>query len=216
LQSADVVLFDDLVLPGTLDLARREAVKLAVGKRGYKPSCTQEEISSLLVSLARDGKRVVRLKGGDPMIFGRAGEEIAALRAAHIDVEIVPGVTSASAGAAALQTSLTERGRARRLQFITAHAFNGRLPEDFDWRALADPGVTTVVYMGLKTLEPLVRKLIGEGLPADTPAALVARASWPGESRIVGTLSDLPKKVEAAGPTGPCVILIGRAVANAR
>ncbi len=212
LQSADVVLYDDLVLPGSVELARREAQRLNVGKRGYKPSCTQEHITALLVTLAREGKRVVRLKGGDPMIFGRAGEEIAALRAAGVDVEVIPGVTAASAAAASLQTSLTERAVARRLQFITAHARDGKLPEDLDWRALADEGATTAVYMGLKTLPPLVARLLAEGLAPDTPAVLVERASWESERRIASTLADLPATAASSGLIGPCLVLIGRAL----
>ena len=212
LQSADVVLYDDLVLPGSVALARREAQRLNVGKRGYKPSCTQEDITALLVTLAREGKRVVRLKGGDPMIFGRAGEEIAALKAAGVEVEIIPGVTAASAAAASLQISLTERAVARRLQFITAHARDGKLPEDLDWRALADEGATTAVYMGLKTLPPLVARLLAEGLPPDTPAVLVERASWDSERRIAATLADLPATAVSSGLVGPCLVLIGRAL----
>ena len=212
LQSADVVLYDDLVLPGSVDLARREAQRLNVGKRGYKPSCTQEDITAMLVSLAREGKRVVRLKGGDPMIFGRAGEEIAALKAAGVDVEVIPGVTAASAAAASLQVSLTERAVARRLQFITAHARDGKLPEDLDWRALADEGATTAVYMGLKTLPPLVARLLAEGLAPDTPAVIVERASWESERRIASTLADLPATAANSGLVGPCLVLIGRAL----
>lgn len=214
LQSADVVLYDDLILPGALDLARREATKLNVGKRGYKPSCTQEDICATMVALAKEGKRVVRLKGGDPMIFGRAGEEIAALRAAGVDVEVIPGVTSASAAAASLHASLTERVTARRLQFITAHTRHGKLPEDLDWRALADPGATTAVYMGLKTLAALSARLIAEGLPPETPAILVERVAWEGERRVAGTIADLPGKAAAAAPTGPCMVLIGAAFAG--
>ncbi len=212
LQSADVILYDDLVLTGTLELARREATKINVGKRGYKPSCTQEDICATMIELAHAGKRVVRLKGGDPMIFGRAGEEIAALHAADISVEIIPGVTSASAAAAALQTSLTERATARRLQFITAHAQHGKLPDDLDWRALVDSGATTAVYMGLKTLAPLCARLIAEGMPPATPAILIERVTWEGEQRIVGTIADLPEKAAAAALSGPCITLIGAAL----
>ena len=212
LQSADVVLYDDLVLPGSVALARREAQRLNVGKRGYKPSCTQEDITALLVNLAREGKRVVRLKGGDPMIFGRAGEEIAALKAAGVDVEVIPGVTAAAAAAASLQTSLTERAVARRLQFITAHARDGKLPEDLDWRALADEGATTAVYMGLKTLPPLVARLLAEGLAPDTPTVIVERASWDSERHVVSTLADLPATAVSSGLVGPCLVLIGRAM----
>ena len=215
LQSADVVLYDDLILPGALDLARREATKLNVGKRGYKPSCTQEDICATMVALARAGKRVVRLKGGDPMIFGRAGEEVAALRAAGIAVEVIPGVTAASAAAASLQTSLTERVVARRLQFITAHTRHGKLPDDLDWRALADPGATTAVYMGLKTLGVLCEKLLAGGLAPDTPAILIEKVSWADERRVAGTITDLPAKATAAGFAGPCIVLFGAAWAAA-
>lgn len=209
LQSADVVLYDDLVSPMTLDAARREATKIAVGKRGYKPSCTQEDITALLISLARDGKRVVRLKGGDPMIFGRAGEEIAAVVAAGIPVEIVPGVTAAAGAAASLGLSLTERELSRRVQFITAHARDGKLPQDLSWPALTDPRATTVVYMGVKTLSALATRLLAEGMDPSTPAILVERASWADETRMRGTIATLPALVADLNPSGPCLVLIG-------
>ncbi len=128
LQSADVVLYDDLVAPAVLDVARREARKMLVGKTGYKPSCKQDDINALMVSLAKQGKRVVRLKGGDPMVFGRAGEEISAARNAGIPVEVVPGISAAQGASSRLAVSLTHRDHARRLQFITAHARDGKLP----------------------------------------------------------------------------------------
>ncbi len=215
LQSADVVLYDDLVSPRTVNAARREATRIAVGKRGYKPSCTQEDITALLVSLASEGKRVVRLKGGDPMIFGRAGEEIAGVLAAGIPIEIVPGVTAAAGAAASLGMSLTERETARRVQFITAHARNGRLPDDLAWTALTDPRATTVVYMGVKTLPVLVARLLAEGLDPHTPAIVVERATWPDERRIIGSIAELPEKIAAANPAGPCLVLIGAALAGA-
>lgn len=214
LQSADVVLYDDLVSPETVAAARREAVKINVGKRGYKPSCTQADISDLLVSLAREGRRVVRLKGGDPMIFGRAGEEIEPVRAAGIPLEIVPGVTAAAGAAASLGISLTERDVARRVQFITAHARDGRLPQDLGWSALTDPRATTVVYMGVRTLQALSEKLIAEGLSPDTPALLVERATWMDERRTRGTIASLPALAAAAAPAGPCLVLIGAALAR--
>ena len=151
LRSADVILFDDLVAPEILDFARREAKRMLVGKTGYRPSCKQDDINALMVALAKAGKRVVRLKSGDPMIFGRAGEEIEALERAGIPFEIVPGITAAQGAAASLKVSLTQRGRARRVQFITGHAHDGRLPEDLDLAALADPQRTTAVYMPLGT-----------------------------------------------------------------
>ncbi|MCX7900268.1 MAG: uroporphyrinogen-III C-methyltransferase, partial [Methylocystis sp.] len=214
LAGADVVLFDDLVPASILDLARREATRINVGKRGYAPSVRQEEISALLVKLAREGKNVVRLKGGDPLIFGRANEEIAALRDAGFTVDIVPGVTAAFAAAAALGSSLTSRETARRVQFITAHTKDGEFPEDFDWGALADPRATTCVYMGNRTLPALCARLLKEGLPADTPAFVVERASTPQERVISGVVGDLPQKVEGEALAGPVLVLIGTALAG--
>jgi uroporphyrin-III C-methyltransferase / precorrin-2 dehydrogenase / sirohydrochlorin ferrochelatase len=210
LQAADVVLFDDLVSPAIVEMARRESVKIGVGKRGYQPSCRQDDIIARLISLAKEGKRVVRLKGGDPSIFGRANEEIAALEAAGIDIEIVPGVTAALGAAASLKLSLTERDRARRLQFVTAHAENGRLPQDLDWGALCDPTAATAVYMGVRTLPDLTRRLIEHGIDPQTPALLVESATWPNERRIHATIASLAREVAAAKPSGPCLVLIGR------
>jgi uroporphyrin-III C-methyltransferase/precorrin-2 dehydrogenase/sirohydrochlorin ferrochelatase len=214
LQSADVVLFDDLVSPAIVDMARREAARITVGKRGHKPSCGQDEISAMLVSLAREGKKVVRLKGGDPTIFGRANEEIEALRAAGIPFEIIPGVTAASGAAAAAGVSLTERDLARRVQFITAHTREGRLPEDLDWHALADPRATTAVYMGVKTLPALVERLLAGGIAPRTPALFIESATRSDERIIAAPLSDLPVKVAAAGPSGPSLVLIGAAIGH--
>jgi uroporphyrin-III C-methyltransferase/precorrin-2 dehydrogenase/sirohydrochlorin ferrochelatase len=215
LQSADVVLYDDLVSPAIVNMARREAEKIPVGKRGYKPSCRQDHLVSRLVTLASQGKRVVRLKGGDPMIFGRANEEIAALRAARIPIEIIPGVTAALGAAAGLQISLTAREKARRLQFITAHAHDGKLPGDIDWRALCDPRASTVVYMGVKMLDQLAGRLLANGMDPSMPALLVERATCPDECHIFGTIENLAAKVARAEPSGPCLILIGEIFADA-
>ncbi|MFV0280468.1 MAG: siroheme synthase CysG [Rhodoblastus sp.] len=212
LQSADVVLHDDLVAPGVLDFARREAEKIDVGKRGYRASPGQPAISARLVELAEAGKTVVRLKGGDPVVFGRANEEIAAARAAGLDVEIIPGVTAASGAAAALKTSLSDGDLARRIQYVTAHGRDGLLPDNLDWSALVDPGATTVVYMGVRTMPALVRKLIEAGLDPATPAIAVDRATWPDENRIVATLATIAAAVESAAPAGPCLLMIGAAL----
>jgi uroporphyrin-III C-methyltransferase/precorrin-2 dehydrogenase/sirohydrochlorin ferrochelatase len=212
LQSADVVLFDDLVPSAIVEMARREAARITVGKRGHKPSCGQDEISALLVKLAREGKKVVRLKGGDPTIFGRANEEIEALRAAGIPFEIVPGITAASGAAAAAGVSLTERDVARRVQFITAHTKEGRLPDDLDWQALADARATTAVYMGVKTLPMLIERLLASGISPSTPALFVESASRAEERVIAASVLDLPAKVAAAGPSGPGLVLIGTAL----
>jgi uroporphyrin-III C-methyltransferase/precorrin-2 dehydrogenase/sirohydrochlorin ferrochelatase len=215
LQSADVILFDDLVSPAVLELARREAQRINVGKRGHGPSVGQADISALLVTLGLAGKKVVRLKGGDPAVFGRTNEEIAAARAAGIECTIVPGVTAALAAAASLGLSLSERDRARRIQFITAHAADGSLPAGLDWPALVDPGATTAVYMGVKTLPALVRRLLDEGLDPLTPAVMIENASLPRERRFVAELAEMPALVAAAAPTGPCMLLYGRTLDRA-
>lgn len=214
LQSADVILFDHLVSAEILDFARREAKKMLAGKTGHAPSCRQDDINALMISLAKAGRRVVRLKGGDPMIFGRANEEIAALRAAGFEVEIVPGVTAALAAAAAIGASLTSRETARRVQFITAHSKDGVFPEDFDWGALADPRATTAVYMGNRTLPELSRRLIAEGADPATPAFLIERASAPDQRIIKGTIGDLPGRIARETLEGPVMVLIGAALAG--
>lgn len=214
LQTADVILYDDLVSPGVLDFARREAQRINVGKRGHKPSCGQDEISAMLVAFGQAGKVVARLKGGDPLIFGRANEEIAALEAAGVAVEIVPGVTAASGAAAALGTSLTERDLARRVQFVTAHARDGRLPEDLDWAALADSRATTAVYMGVKTLPLLVERLRAAGLAETTPFVMVERATWPGQRVISSTLGKIVEEIAGQTIPGPSLFLIGAALAR--
>jgi uroporphyrin-III C-methyltransferase / precorrin-2 dehydrogenase / sirohydrochlorin ferrochelatase len=214
LQSADVILFDHLVAPDILDFARREAKKMLVGKTGYAPSCRQDDINALMVSLARAGRRVVRLKGGDPMIFGRADEEIAACRAAGIDVEVVPGITTAQAAAGRLKVSLTRRAKARRVQYITGHGRDGKLPDDIDWNSLADPSVTTIVYMPTKTLPELVAKAIEAGLLPTTPAVAMMQATRADEHMIAGTISELPALLAAETSPGAVVVMIGHVFAE--
>src|SRR5262249_12278381 len=147
LQSADVILFDALVSPAVLDFARRDAQKMMVGRTGHGPACKQDDINRLVIALARAGKRVVRLKGGDPMIFGRGGEELAACRAAGLRVDVVPGITAAQGAASRLGVSLTHRSTARRLQYITGHGSDGKLPKDIDWTSVADASATTIVHL---------------------------------------------------------------------
>ena len=212
LQSADVILFDDLVSREVLDFARREARKLLVGKTGFGPSCKQEDINALMVSLARQGKRVVRLKGGDPLIFGRAAEEIDACKAANIAVEVVPGITAAQGAAAKLGLSLTDRKRARRLQYVTGHAKNGALPADLDWRSLADPTATTAIYMPTRTLTALVQRATAEGLDPHTPALAIARATRPDQLVVTATIASLPERVAQTNLAGPVLVMIGRAL----
>ena len=214
LQSADVILIDDLVSPQVLDFARREAKKLMVGKSGHGPACRQGEINDLMIKLAKSGKRVVRLKGGDPMIFGRAGEEIAACRSANIPVEVVPGISAAQGVASRLLVSLTHRAQARRLQYVTGHDRDGRLPADIDWHALADPAATTVVYMPKKSLRELSERAIAQGLHPATPAVAVANATRPDEAIVAGTIGDIADKIEADALDGPLLVMIGRVLAE--
>jgi uroporphyrin-III C-methyltransferase/precorrin-2 dehydrogenase/sirohydrochlorin ferrochelatase len=216
LQEADVILIDNLVAPAILDFARREAKRMMVGKASYGPSCRQDEINAMMISLARSGKRVVRLKGGDPMIFGRAGEEIAACQAAGIPVEVVPGITSAQGAASRLSVSLTQRELARRVQYITAHSANGRLPSDIDWRSVADPSTTTVVYMPKRTLAELAAAALAHGLAPDTPAIAVASATRPDEQVISATIATIAAKLADAAPAGPVLVMIGHALGAAR
>jgi len=209
LQSADVILFDDLVSHEILDFARREAKKMLVGKSGYGPSCKQDDINATMVGLARSGKRVVRLKGGDPMIFGRAGEEIEACRKAGIAVDVVPGITAAQGAASSLGVSLSHRVQARRIQYVTGHAQNGALPGDLDWKSIADPSATTAIYMPTRTFPQLVEKALAQGLDPATPVAAISRATRPDEHVISGTLGDMAARLAAEKPQGPLLVLIG-------
>jgi uroporphyrin-III C-methyltransferase / precorrin-2 dehydrogenase / sirohydrochlorin ferrochelatase len=212
LRTADVVLYDALVTPEVLDFARRESERVLVGKIGYGPACKQTEINRLMIAHARAGKRVVRLKSGDPLIFGRGGEEIADLRAAGIAFDVVPGITAAQGAAARLGVSLTHRDTANRLQFITGHSRDGRLPGNLDWQALADPDATTVVYMANRTLAELRDRLTSHGLPATTPAIAVIRATRPDEHIVRSTIDSLPGDLAQAAISGPCLVLIGGAL----
>jgi uroporphyrin-III C-methyltransferase/precorrin-2 dehydrogenase/sirohydrochlorin ferrochelatase len=210
LQSADVILFDDLVSRDVLDFARREARKMLVGKTGFGPSCKQDDINALMVSLAKQGKRVVRLKGGDPLIFGRAGEEIDACKAANISVEVVPGISAAQGAASRLGIPLTDRKHARRLQYVTGHAKDGQLPKDIDWRSLADPTTTTAIYMPIRTLAALVEKATAEGLDPLTPALAIARATRPDQAVVAAPIGELPAHLAQADLPGPVLVMLGR------
>ena len=210
LQSADVILFDDLVSGDVLDFARREAKKMLVGKTGFGPSCKQSDINALMISLAKQGKRVVRLKGGDPLIFGRAAEEIAACDAANISVEVVPGITAAQGAAAKLGIPLTDRRHARRLQYITGHAKSGQLPSDIDWRALADGATTTAIYMPVKTLAALVTRAVAEGLDPQTPSIAIACATRRNQTTVAAPIGELPTRIAQASLPGPLMVLLGQ------
>jgi uroporphyrin-III C-methyltransferase len=211
LQGADVILYDALVDPRILDHARPEARRIDVGKRCGRHALQQAAINRLIVAHARQGRHVVRLKGGDPFVFGRGGEELESLRAAGVAVEVVPGVTAACAAAASIGVPLTHRGLARSLHFVAGHGADGSLP-GHDWAALIAAGGTIVAYMGLRTLPELAAGLIGAGLPAATPAVAVENASRPDERRVFGALGDLPRRVALLGPTGPTLVMIGDVV----
>src|SRR5271163_2130464 len=215
LHAADVILFDDLVAPEILEFARREAKKMLVGKTGHKASCKQEEINALMVSLAKSGKHVVRLKGGDPMIFGRADEEIDACRAAGIAIEVVPGISTAQAAASRLGVSLTHRRDARRVQFVTAHAENGSLPDNLDWASIADPAATTAVYMPGRTIAEFAERAMAHGLAADTPAIAVAALGRSGERIVKATLGTIASRLSQEAPPTPLLVLIGRTLDRA-
>ncbi len=210
LASADAILFDHLVSDGVLAVCPRRATMISVGKIGHGAHCGQGEINALMIALVRAGKRVVRLKAGDPMIFGRAGEEIEALTAAGIEVEIVPGISAMQAAAASLKVSLTHRARARRLQLITGHSHTGEIPDDLDWRALSDPATTTVVYMGKHWVGVLMARLVESGVEPSCPAAAVLDASRSSERIIRATVATLAKAIEASKSAAQCIILVGK------
>ncbi len=209
LQSADVILFDDLVSDEILELARREAKRMLVGKRGGRESCRQEDINATMVRLAKAGKHVVRLKSGDVAVFGRAGEELAELRRHAIPVAIVPGITAASALAAAFGVSLTHRDHAQALRLVTGHSRKGILPEDLDWTALAAPRATTIFYMGGRTAGAIAARLIAEGASPRTPVAVAAHLSRADETREAGMLADLEAIVARIGYDRPILIGVG-------
>jgi uroporphyrin-III C-methyltransferase len=215
LRSADVVVYDALVSPSIVGLTREGASLEQAGKRGGKPSPSQPDISRRLVDLAREGKRVLRLKGGDPFVFGRGGEELDCLRAAGVPVEIIPGVTAACAAAARLGIPLTHREIARSLHFVTGHGSDGAVPH-LDWRALAGGEGTIAAYMASRTLPIVAARLIEAGLPRATPAVAVENASRPNERHLWGTLAELPAAMTAQNFDGPTLVLIGKVVELAR
>lgn len=213
IEGAEIILHDALVSDEILALVPPSVALIPVGKRGYRPSCPQQNIDALMVRLAGDGYRVVRLKVGDPSVFGRSGEEIATCEAAGIEVSVIPGVTAASAAAADLKISLTHRAHARRLEIVTAHARNGELPDDLDFRALADPAATVVIYMGKARLPAYAGKVLEAGAAPTTPVIAVENAGRCDTRLAQGTLIELPD-MSGLGD-GPVVILTG-AVARAR
>ena len=211
IRAASTIFHDALVGPGILDLASPDARRVYVGKRSGRHSKDQQTIDQLIVAAALAGERVVRLKGGDPSIFGRATEELAACHKAGVRVQVCPGITAASAAAASLATSLTLRGLARKLTFVTAHARAGEVLV-LDWQALADPGASLAIYMGKAAAQEISVQLIRAGLPADTPVALIENASLPNERQLRTRLDLLHLAAASALGDGPAVLLIGEAM----
>ncbi|MGE3916922.1 MAG: siroheme synthase CysG [Hyphomicrobiaceae bacterium] len=210
LQSADVILYDDLVSNDVLELARREAKRMMVGKRGKRDSCRQEDINELMIKLAGQGKYVVRLKCGDPTLFGRAGEELETLAQAGIAVSIVPGITSALAMASRLGVSLTHRDHAQSVRFVTGHGRSGELPEHLDWRGLADPTTTLIVYMGGRTAKAFAARLMAEGLKGGTPVQAVASLTGDDERHMMSSLERIARcGLESWAQDHPVLIGIG-------
>jgi len=209
LQTADAVLFDDLSSGPILAHARAGADMVAVGKRAGRPSPKQDHVSRLLVDYASTGARVVRLKSGDCGLFGRLEEELDALKAAGIGYEIIPGVSSASAAAAAAGIPLTRRMSARRVQFVTGADVSGTLPPDLNWAALADPLATTVVFMGKRSFPALVAGLVAHGLSPDTPALLAESVGHPDQTLTRSTIAALAQTLQDATNSLPGLILYG-------
>jgi uroporphyrin-III C-methyltransferase / precorrin-2 dehydrogenase / sirohydrochlorin ferrochelatase len=211
LRQADVVVYDRLVGPDVLDLVPAATRRIFVGKMRDRHVCPQAEINRLLVELARAGQRVLRLKGGDPFVFGRGGEELEALAAAGIRFQVVPGITAALGCAAYAGIPLTHRAHAETLVFVTGHTREGEL--DLDWSLLARPGQTVVVYMGIKALASLCAKLIEHGLAAATPAALIENGTYEHQRVVTGTLASLPDAAPDPRLAGPSLVIVGAVVA---
>jgi uroporphyrin-III C-methyltransferase len=209
LQRADVVLFDDLASGPVLGHAGARAELIAVGKRARRPSVKQDHVNRLLVDHARTGARVVRLKSGDCGIFGRLEEEMIALDAAGFAYEVIPGVPSACAAAAAAGIPLTRRLTARRVQFVTGADVTGDLPEALNWAALSDPGATTVVYMGKRTFPKLAEGLIAQGMSPETPALLAEAVGHPEQRLQRSTIAALAAQLARDRPDQPALILYG-------
>ncbi|WP_298836749.1 uroporphyrinogen-III C-methyltransferase [uncultured Roseobacter sp.] len=209
LRRADAVLFDDLSSGPILTHARPGADLVGVGKRAGRPSPRQDHVSRLLVDYAREGGRIVRLKSGDSGLFGRLEEELVALRDAGIEYEIIPGVPSAFAAAAACGIPLTRRLTARRVQFVTGHDASGALPGDLDLAALADPTACTVIFMGKRTFPALCTALTDRGLPADTPAILAEAVGTPEQQVTRSTVAELSASLSQDIGSKPALILYG-------
>ena len=210
LEQADVIVYDNLVSSGVLDFASPDAQRIFAGKRRNEHTLRQEQINGLLVQLAREGKRVVRLKGGDPFVFGRGGEEMQELAAHGVDFEVIPGVTAACGVASYAGIPLTPRDHAQGCLFVTGHLKDGSA--NLDWEALVRPNQTVVIYMGLNALPDICRQLMAHGAPATRPIAAVQHGTLSTQQVLTGTLSDLPAKVAGSGFTSPSLLIVGDVV----
>jgi len=207
---ADALVYDNLVSKDILDLARTDAMRIYVGKKAGNHALPQEDINRLLIKLAGQGLKVVRLKGGDPLIFGRGGEERDDILSAGISCEVVPGITAASGMAASTGIPLTHRDHAQTVTFTTGHLRDGTV--NLDWPALARPNQTVVIYMGLGALEIICQQLIEHGMPPDTPAAVVHAATTPRQRIVTSPLNTLSETTRAAGLRTPSLIVVGSVV----
>lgn len=210
MQRADVVLYDRLIGDGIINLVRRDAERIYVGKKPNEHRMKQQEISDLMVKLALEGKKVLRLKGGDPFIFGRGGEELETLAAANIPFQVIPGITAASGCASYAGIPLTHRDHAQSCVFVTAHGREGVL--SLDWETLAKPNQTVAVYMGRSSLGFLMEEFIARGVASDTPAAIVDNGTRANQRVVIGDLSNLYERAEAADLQGPALVIIGSVV----
>jgi uroporphyrin-III C-methyltransferase/precorrin-2 dehydrogenase/sirohydrochlorin ferrochelatase len=211
LQDADIVFYDELVSPEILDRARRDAARVPVGRRVSKPGIGQDAVNRLLIDAAKSGQRAVRLKGGDPFIFGRGGEEVEALRDAGVAYSVIPGITAALGAAAESEVPLTFRHEALRVTFLTAH--RARDAETVDWSALTDTKMTVVVYMGITAASAIREGLLAAGRSPETPVGVFARATRPDAKSVVGTLDHLPMLVRQIDG-GPAILVIGDVVSH--
>jgi len=207
---ADALVFDHLVGEGIMDLACSDARRIYAGKEASKHTLPQESINKLLVDLAREGLSVVRLKGGDPFIFGRGGEELETLVASGIPFEVVPGITAAAGCAAYSGFPLTHRDHAQAVTFVTGHLKDGTV--NLDWPALARPKQTVVFYMGIGAVEEICRQMINHGLPSATPAAAIRNATLPTQQTLLATLGTLPQQIVESGIKPPALIVVGSVV----
>jgi uroporphyrin-III C-methyltransferase/precorrin-2 dehydrogenase/sirohydrochlorin ferrochelatase len=210
LRETDVIVYDNLVSPGVLDFVSAGAERIYAGKERNNHTMRQEDINDLLVRLALQGKHVVRLKGGDPFIFGRGGEEMETLAAHGIPFEVVPGITAASGVSCYTGIPLTHRDYAQSCVFVTGHLKDGSA--NLDWELITRPNQTVVIYMGLGALSEICRELVAHGVRADLPAALVQQGTTQQQRTVTGTVRDLPQRAAEAGLKSPCLIIIGEVV----